>query len=92
MIDEKKLINFYSNLSDLENWTDHNTIVLENLNFFWKNSKLRELKKLWDKNFSMEYMAHYFKRDPDEIFLALFHMARENRISKRKLSIIDGIK
>jgi hypothetical protein len=59
-------------------------IVLEDLNFIWERSELREIKKMWEKNFSVSYMADYFERDPDEILLALIHLAKDDRISARK--------
>lgn len=71
-------------------WTDIE-IVLENCNFFWRRSHLRELREMWDKNYSIQYMANYFDRDPDEILLALLHLSKENRVSKRKFGLFGGI-
>jgi hypothetical protein len=59
-------------------------IVLEDLNFLWDRPELRELVQMWNKKFSVLQMAEYFERDPDEILLALIHLARTDRIKKRK--------
>lgn len=58
-------------------------IVLEDMNFIWEQSDLREVKKMWEMNFSIIYMAEYFDRDPDEILLALIHLAKDDRIKSR---------
>lgn len=59
-------------------------IVLENLNFIWDRSELIEIKRMWKKDVSMIAIAEHFKRDPDEVLLALIHLAREDKINRRK--------
>lgn len=59
-------------------------IVLEDLNFVWDGSELYALRKLWNKGRSIEHISDHFHRDPDEILLALIHLAREDRIEARK--------
>jgi hypothetical protein len=56
----------------------------EDLDFWWDRSELHEMKKLWKKDFSVRWMAEHFDRDPDEVLLALIHLAKEDRISARK--------
>lgn len=63
-------------------------IVLESLNFFWDEWELNEIAKMWKSNFSVKYMADYFDRDPDEILPALIHLAKEERIIKRKCGLL----
>lgn len=58
-------------------------IVCEDLNFIWEQSELREIKRMWKMNFSVKYMAEYFDRDPDEILIALIHLAKDDRIQSR---------
>lgn len=59
-------------------------IVCEDMNFFWDEPELKDLKKMWDLTLSMEYMAEYFDRDPDEVLFALVHLARLDKIDRRK--------
>lgn len=59
-------------------------IVLEELNFVWDETELRELELMWQKNVSIKSMSKHFDRDPDEILLALIHLAREDRIKRRE--------
>ena len=58
--------------------------VLENLDFYWDRSELKVMKKMWNLSLSIEYMANHFERDPDEVLLALIHLARKDSITKRK--------
>ncbi|PAE20532.1 hypothetical protein CHH80_11000 [Bacillus sp. 7504-2] len=59
-------------------------IVLDGLNFFWDRSQLDEIVDMWESEFSIRHIAKYFKRDPDEILLALIHLAKEEKIVQRK--------
>jgi hypothetical protein len=59
-------------------------IVLEELNFVWDETELRELELMWQKNVSIKSMSKHFDSDPDEILLALIHLAREDRIKRRE--------
>lgn len=59
-------------------------IVLENLNFIFDESEIREIKKMWELDLSINYMSEYLERDSDEIVLAIMHLAREERITQRR--------
>lgn len=59
-------------------------IVLEDLNFIWDQKELIELTKMWEQGKSVIAISSYFDRDPDEIILALMHLAKEERITSRK--------
>jgi hypothetical protein len=59
-------------------------IVCEDLDFLWDEPELVLLEKMWESGASFERITERFGRDPDEIFLALFHLAREDKISKRR--------
>jgi hypothetical protein len=59
-------------------------IVLEDCNFIWEAKELREMVKLWKSGMSVETMAEHFERDPDEVLLAIIHLAKDKRISGRK--------
>jgi hypothetical protein len=58
-------------------------IVLEDLNFIWDRSELNELADMWQKGFSIPAMGEYFERDPDEVLLAIIHLAKEEKIMTR---------
>lgn len=58
-------------------------IVLEDLNFIWEWHELTKMKHMWNKGISVEGIASTFNRDPDEILLALIHLARMDKIVSR---------
>ncbi|WP_152966723.1 hypothetical protein [Sporosarcina globispora] len=62
-------------------------IVLEELDFIWDDAELAVLKDLWDREFSISWIGEYFERDPDEVLLALIHLARSHRIDRRKTGL-----
>jgi hypothetical protein len=39
---------------------------------------------MWKRGASCERMAAHFERDPDEVLLALMHLARDDKIGSRK--------
>jgi ABC-type ATPase with predicted acetyltransferase domain len=59
-------------------------IVCEGLNFFWDEPELKQLAMMWKRCDGIEIIAKYFKRDPDEIIIALIHLARNDKINRRK--------
>lgn len=59
-------------------------IVLEDLNFLWKDEDLDKLVELWKENKPLQDIAKSVNRSCEEVFLALMHLARERRIKKRK--------
>lgn len=66
-------------------------LVLEDLDFVWDESELKDVRKMWNQELTVYYMADYFNRDPDELVLATLHLAREGKIGKRKSGLLDGI-
>lgn len=62
----------------------HRVIVCEDLNFFWDEPELKTLVRMWDVGVSVAEIAQHFKRDPDEVRIALIHLAREKKIGSRK--------
>ena len=65
--------------------------VLEDLNFYWEEKELNSIKKMWIQELSVYYMAAFFDRDPDEILLAIIHLAKGKVIEKRQSGILEGI-
>lgn len=59
-------------------------IVLEDLNFIWKDEDLDKLVELWKENKSLQDIAKSVNRNCEEVFLALMHLGRVRRIKKRK--------
>jgi len=56
----------------------------EELNFWWDEPELDEMAKMWESGSSVLTIAKHFKRrDPDEVFIALFHLARKDKITDR---------
>jgi hypothetical protein len=65
-------------------------IALEELNFIWDFRQVRELDEMWRRGFSLQYMAEYFDRDPDEVAILLMDRLRRGRIRPRKGGIFGG--
>lgn len=65
-------------------------IACENLNFFWCETELYKIAKMWKAGKSIKMMAKHFNRDPDEILIALIHLAREHKIGKREGGLFGG--
>lgn len=57
--------------------------VLEDLELAFPADHLKEITKMWNDGASAEFIAKQYRRDPDEIFLALFHQARKGRTKRR---------
>jgi hypothetical protein len=39
---------------------------------------------MWTRGTSVDIIARHFERDPDEVLIALIHLAREDKIKARK--------
>ncbi|MDF2790827.1 MAG: hypothetical protein K0S80_3928 [Neobacillus sp.] len=70
--------------------TKMTVVILEDLNFFWAEEELTDLSFQWSDCKSIQEIADYFKRDPDEILVAIIHLAREDKITARKGGVIGG--
>ena len=55
---------------------------LEDLELAFEDFVLDRITDAWESGDSIERIAWREKRDPDEIFLALFHQARERKITR----------
>lgn len=58
-------------------------VILEDVDFIWDDPELREMSKMWESEVSVKDIATHFKRDADEVLLALIHLARHYRIKSR---------
>jgi len=67
-------------------------IVLEDLDFLWKQKDLIHIAEMWKEGDSVLSIAKHFKRDPDEVVLALLHLAKEKKIKKRKGGLFANYK
>lgn len=59
-------------------------ILLEHLDFLWDWWELRELVQIWEQGLNMKYAAKYFNRPAAEIMLAIIHLAKIDKIKRRK--------
>jgi hypothetical protein len=59
-------------------------ILLEHLDFLWDWWELRELSMIWEQELSVKYAAKYFNRPVAEIMLANMHLARIDKIKRRR--------
>jgi hypothetical protein len=59
-------------------------VVLEDCNFIWEKFELDRIVKMWREGMTIFYMGEALKRDPDEVLLAIIHLARKDLIKNRK--------
>lgn len=59
-------------------------LVCDELDYTWDRPELRLLAKMWKDGISVKTMAEHFSRDPDEVLIALIHLARKFDIKPRK--------
>lgn len=58
-------------------------IILEDLDFGWTAEVLAEVRKMWEAGVPLAEMAGRLRRDPDEVGLAIIHLARQGEIQSR---------
>ena len=68
----------------LRNSRKNRVIVCEDLDFVWDEPELQKLATLWDRGVSIERISKNLDRDPDEILIALIHLARNDKIFARE--------
>lgn len=51
---------------------------------FINKKDISNVKKMWDENYSFKEMLKEIKREGDELFLLLLHLARRNQIKERE--------
>lgn len=61
---------------------EYDVFVLEDLELVFSKKQLKGLTKMWNGGSDMTFIAKQYKRDPDEIFLALFHQSRKGKIRR----------
>jgi hypothetical protein len=59
-------------------------VVLEELDFVWDEPELDEIVQMWNEKVSVFEMGERLKRDPDEVLLAIIHLAREDIINQKE--------
>lgn len=59
-------------------------VICEQLDFLWDWSELRELSQIWERGLSVKYAAKYFEREIGDILLAVMHLARIDKIERRR--------
>ncbi|MCG5104415.1 hypothetical protein [Oceanobacillus alkalisoli] len=56
--------------------------VLEDLELAFPKDQLESITIAWNNGMELENIAEKYKRAPEEIFLALFHQAMENKVTR----------
>ncbi|RDW17610.1 hypothetical protein CWR48_13925 [Oceanobacillus arenosus] len=64
------------------------TYCLEELELAFPNEQLEEITERYNNGAHVAQIAHEIKRDPDEVFLALFHQGRHGKINKMAKSTL----
>lgn len=55
----------------------------EDLEPAFEQTEIDNITEKWNDGYSFEEIAEDHSRDPDEIFLAVFHQAREGKITRK---------
>lgn len=63
---------------------DDVVIILQDIEFAWNKKDISKVKKMWDENYSFKEILKEIKREGDELFLLLLHLARRNQIKERE--------
>lgn len=56
--------------------------VLEDMEFYFPVRQLSEIAKQWNNGVHILDLAEEYRRPAEEIFLALFHLARKGKIKR----------
>lgn len=59
-------------------------IVLEEMDFVWCQSELNEVSRMWREGCSVQSIGEVLERDPDEVLLAIIHLAKSGFVKSRK--------
>ena len=59
-------------------------IILDDIEFAWSKKQIAKVIQMWRNGRTLSYMQKELKRDPDEIFLLLFHLSRNGKIENRE--------
>lgn len=74
-------------LSATESWLVHSrrnvVVVLEDMDFVWDEDELNLIAKWFAGGYDFFEIGKFLKRDPDEVWAAWMHLARENKLLKK---------
>jgi hypothetical protein len=59
-----------------------NVIILDELEFIFPRWQLDEITEMWNDGMELEEIAKIQRRDAREVFLALFHQADKNKVTR----------
>lgn len=75
-------MNTASNTMPILPLTGNHEFILEDLEPAFPKGQVAQITKDWHAGMDIYFIAKKYKRDPDEIFLALFDQARKGRIKR----------
>lgn len=76
------MIRKYSDNKRKTNVKESLVYCLDDLNNVFSDLLLLDITEWYEEGFSLEEIAEELERDPDEIFIALFHQARKGGTEK----------
>lgn len=56
--------------------------ILEDLELAFPKQQLEEITYQWNSGMELEHIAEFHRRDPREVFLALFHQADKGLVTR----------
>lgn len=57
-------------------------IILENAKWIWQQAELDMCASLYKKGLTAQQIGEKMGEDPDDIALAIFHLAQENKLEE----------
>lgn len=66
-------------------------IALEELNFSWTKEELFDFECMWDEGATLDELAEYFERTPEEILILALDRGMKGKIKPRKGGLIGAL-
>ncbi|MGP7817745.1 hypothetical protein [Niallia sp. 01092] len=83
MVKQRNRSSPYNYKKDNKARSDPKITILEDCDFEFYESELIEIAKWYTNYRDLEPIAKWLKRDPDEIILAVIHLAKERKINRK---------
>lgn len=69
--------------TDIRNRELEGQVILLDMDFAWQNEDIETVQTMWQEGYSIEKISERVKREVDEVFLLLLHLARKRKIKER---------
>jgi hypothetical protein len=60
-------------------------VILEDIDFVWDQCELNKIVQMWETDVPIIKMGERFDRYPDEVLMAIVHLARKDKLEFRNI-------